>query len=143
VPAHDEVPTGETAKVFTGIRDVPIYAGESSQGNRLPGGPYRSTELIAIGLIVGPALWWFRTHEDGGFAVLAGAAVAAFLVTVILRMVLPKAALSGRARQFRGGLSAAPTCVRRSAADRQWSWPAAVIHASITASIHRWRSSAI
>ena len=90
MPAHDEVPTGETAKVFTGIRDVPIYAGESSQGNRLPGGPYRSTELIAIGLIVGPALWWFRTHEDGGFAVLAGAAVAAFLVTVILRMVLPK-----------------------------------------------------
>jgi hypothetical protein len=90
VPAHDEVPTGETAKVFTGIRDVPIYAGESSQGNRLPGGPYRSTELIAIGLIVGPALWWFRTHEDGGFAVLAGAAVAAFVVTVILRMVLPK-----------------------------------------------------
>jgi hypothetical protein len=90
VPAHDEVPTGETAKVFTGIRDVPIYAGESSKGNRLPGGPYRSTELIAIGLIVGPALWWFRTHEDGGFAVLAGAAVAAFVVTVILRMVLPK-----------------------------------------------------
>ena len=90
MPAHDEVPTGETAKVFTGIRDVPIYAGESSKGNRLPGGPYRSTELIAIGLIVGPALWWFRTHEDGGFAVLAGAAVAAFLVTVILRMVLPK-----------------------------------------------------
>ena len=90
MPAHDEVPTGETAKVFTGIRDVPIYAGESSQGNRLPGGPYRITELIAIGLIVGPALWWFRTHEDGGFAVLAGAAVAAFVVTVILRMVLPK-----------------------------------------------------
>jgi hypothetical protein len=84
------VSTGEPAKVFTGIRDVPIYAGESSQGNRLPGGPYRSTELIAIGLIMGPALWWFRTHEDGGFAVLAGAAVAATVVTVILRMVLPK-----------------------------------------------------
>lgn len=90
MPAHDEVSTGETAKVFTGIRDVPIYAGESSQGNRLPGGPYRSTELIAIGLIIGPALWWFRAHEDGGFAVLAGAAVAAVAVTVILRMVLPK-----------------------------------------------------
>jgi hypothetical protein len=90
VPAYDEVSTGEPAKVFTGIRDVPIYAGESSQGNRLPGGPYRSTELIAIGLIIGPALWWFRTHEDGGFAVLAGAAVAALVVTVILRMVLPK-----------------------------------------------------
>jgi hypothetical protein len=88
--AHDEVSTGEPAKVFTGIRDVPIYAGESSQGNRLPGAPYRSAELIAIGLIMVPALWWFRTHEDGGFTVLAGAAVAAFVVTVILRMVLPK-----------------------------------------------------
>ena len=144
MPAHDEVPTGETAKVFTGIRDVPIYAGESSKGNRLPGGPYRSTELIAIGLIVGPALWWFRTHEDGGFAVLAGAAVAALCGDGdTAHGAAQAAALSGRARQFRGGLSAAPTCVRRSAADRQWSWPAAVIHASITASIHRWRSSAI
>ena len=88
--AHDEVATGEPAKVFTGIRDVPIYAGESSTGNRLPFGPYRSAELIAIGLIMGPSLWWFRTHQDGGFAVLAGGAVAAAVVTVILRMVLPK-----------------------------------------------------
>ena len=87
--AH-EVPTGEPAKVFTGIRDVPIYAGESSTGNRLPGGPYRTPELIAIGMIVLPALWWFRTHEGSGFTVLGAAAVAAVLVTVILRMVLPK-----------------------------------------------------
>lgn len=88
--AHDEVATGEPAKVYTGIRDVPIYAGESSTGNRLPGGPYRSAELIAIGLIMGPALWWFRTDQDGGFAVLAAGAVAALAVTVILRAVLPK-----------------------------------------------------
>jgi len=88
--ASDQAATGEPAKVFTGIRDVPIYAGESSTGNRLPGGPYRSAELIAIGLIIGPALWWFRTHQDGGFTVLAGSAVAAVAVTVILRMILPK-----------------------------------------------------
>lgn len=96
---HNEVPTGEPAKVFTGIRDVPIYAGESSTGNRLPGGPYRAPELIAIGMIVLPALWWFRTHEGSGFGVLGGAAVAAVLVTVILRMVLPKRrpSLSARA----------------------------------------------
>ena len=87
---NDEVPTGEPAKVFTGIRDVPIYAGESSTGNRLPGGPYRSAELIAIGLIMLPALCWFRTHQDGGFAVLGLAAAAASVVTVILRMLLPK-----------------------------------------------------
>ena len=87
---QEEVPTGEPAKVFTGIRDVPIYAGESSTGNRLPFAPYRSAELIAIGLIIGPALWWFRTHEDGGFGVLVGAALAAAVVSVVLRMVLPK-----------------------------------------------------
>ncbi|NTY62545.1 hypothetical protein [Mycolicibacterium sphagni] len=87
--SNNDVSTGEPAKVFTGIRDVPIYAGESSAGNRLPGGPYRSAELIAIGLIMGPALWWFRTHEGGGFTVLAGAAAAAVVVTIILRMVLP------------------------------------------------------
>jgi hypothetical protein len=85
-----EVPTGEPAKVFTGIRDVPIYAGESSTGNRLPGGPYRSAELVAIGVIILPALWWFRTHDGAGFTVLGIAAVAAVIVTVILRMVLPK-----------------------------------------------------
>jgi hypothetical protein len=90
MPINDEVPTGEPAKVFTGIRDVPIYAGESSTGNRLPGGPYRSAELIAIGMIMLPALWWFRTHQDAGFTVLGAAAVLALAVTVILRMLLPK-----------------------------------------------------
>lgn len=88
--ADEQVNTGEPAKIFTGIRDVPIYAGESSTGNRLPFGPYRSTELIAIGLIMGPALWWFRTHPDGGFAVLAIGTVVAVVATGILRLVLPK-----------------------------------------------------
>lgn len=87
--ATNEVSTGEPAKVFTGIRDIPIYAGESSTGNRMPGGPYRSAELIAIGMIMAPALWWFRTQEDAGFGVLGGAAVAALVVTVILRKILP------------------------------------------------------
>lgn len=90
MPISDEVATGEPAKVFTGIRDVPIYAGESSTGNRLPGGPYRSAELIAIGMIMLPALWWFRTHQDGGFAILGVGGVAALVVTLILRMLLPK-----------------------------------------------------
>jgi hypothetical protein len=88
--AHDEIATGEPARVFSGIRDVPIYAGESSKGSRLPGAPYRSAELIAIGVIVLPALWWFRTHQDSGFPVLAGGVVAAAVVTVILRLLLPK-----------------------------------------------------
>lgn len=96
--ASNEVATGEPAKVFTGIRDVPIYAGESSTGNRLPGGPYRSAELIAIGMIMLPALWWFRTHQDAGFGVLGTAAVAALAVTVTLRMLLPKRRPSMAAR---------------------------------------------
>lgn len=91
--------TGEPAKVFTGIRDVPIYAGESSNGNRLPGGPYRSAELVAIALIMGPALWYFRTHQSAGFMVLLCAAGATVLVTIGLRLLLPKRrpSLSARA----------------------------------------------
>lgn len=109
MPINDEVPTGEPAKVFTGIRDVPIYAGESSTGNRLPGAPYRTAELIAIGLIMLPALWWFRTHEGAGFTVLGGAAVAAVIVTVILRMVLPKRRPSLAARASFALASILPT----------------------------------
>jgi hypothetical protein len=90
VAINDQVPTGQPAKVFTGIRDVPIYAGESSRGNRLPGGPYRSAELITIGAIMLPALWWFRTHPDAGFSVLLLAALISGALTVVLRLVLPK-----------------------------------------------------
>lgn len=61
-------PTGDTAKVYSGIRDVPIYAGETSPGNRLPGGPYRRCELIAIAAITIPTIWWVRTHVDSGYA---------------------------------------------------------------------------
>lgn len=82
--------TGQPAKVFTGIRDVPIYAGESSSGNRLPGGPYRTAELVAIGLIMAPTLGYFSKHHDGGFTVLVAGIIASFVVTVTLRIVLPK-----------------------------------------------------
>lgn len=97
--SDNPIHTGEPAKVFTGIRDVPIYAGESSNGNRLPGGPYRSAELVAIGLIMGPALWYFRTHHSAGFMVLICALGAAVLVTIGLRLLLPKRrpSLSARA----------------------------------------------
>lgn len=105
---NDEVATGEPARVFTGIRDVPIYAGESSAGNRLPGGPYRSAELIAIALIMGPALWWFRTHDDGGLVVLGGGVLASVAATVILRWALPKRRPSLAARVSFAAASALP-----------------------------------
>ena len=107
--SFDDVPTGEPAKVFTGIRDVPIYAGESSTGNRLPGGPYRSAELIAIAVIMLPALWWFRTHADAGFSVLGAAAVAALAVTLTLRMLLPTRRPSLAARASFAVASILPT----------------------------------
>ncbi len=95
-------PTGDTAKVYTGIRDVPIYAGESSPGNRLPGGPYRRPELIAIAAITIPTIWWVRGHVDSGYALpvlLAGAALAV-AVTAALRAALPtrRPSLSTRAQ---------------------------------------------
>jgi hypothetical protein len=86
------VPTGDNAKVYTGIRDITIYAGESSPGNRLPGGPYRRRELIAIAAIIIPTIWWVRSNVDSGYAlpVLAAGAVTAVLVTVALRIFLPQ-----------------------------------------------------
>jgi hypothetical protein len=85
------VATGDNAKVYTGIRDIPIYAGESSPGNRLPGGPYRRPELVAIAAIGLPTILWVRSHVDSGYAlpVLAGGAILAAVLTVALRLLLP------------------------------------------------------
>ena len=84
-------PTGDNAKVYSGIRDIPIWAGEASAGNRLPGGPYRTPELAAIGLIALPTIWWVRTHLASGHAlyVLAGGAALTLVVVVALRLLLP------------------------------------------------------
>lgn len=84
-------PTGDSAKVYTGIRDVPIYAGESSPGNRLPGGPYRRPELVAIAVIGLPTIWWVRGHVDSGYAlpVLLGGAAVTIALTLTLRLLLP------------------------------------------------------
>ena len=86
------VNTGDNAAVYTGIRDVTIYAGETSPGNRLPGGPYHRLELVAIAAIGIPALLWARANVDSGYAlpVLAGGASAAVLVTIALRLLIPK-----------------------------------------------------
>jgi hypothetical protein len=84
-------PDTDNAKVYTGIRDVPIYAGESSPGNRLPGGPYRRPELVAIAAIMIPTIWWVRGHVESGYAlpVLLAGAAAAVIATLALRLLLP------------------------------------------------------
>lgn len=95
-------PTGDTARVYTGIRDVPIYAGETSPGNRLPGGPYRRPELMAIAAIIVPTLWWVRGHVDSGYALpaLLGGAALAVVTSAALRLLLParRPSLATRAR---------------------------------------------
>jgi hypothetical protein len=86
------VSTGDNAQIYSGIRDVPIYAGEASPGNKLPFGPYRRAELIVIAAIGLPAITWLRHNVDSGYAlpVLLGSVAAIVVVTVVLRLVLPK-----------------------------------------------------
>ena len=86
------VSTGDNAKIYTGIRDVPIYAGEASPGNKLPFGPYRRAELVAMAAIGLPAITWLRHNVDSGYAlpVLLGSVAAIVVVTVVLRLLLPK-----------------------------------------------------
>ena len=83
---------GDTAKVWSGIRDVDIKVGESSPGQKYPLGPYSKAEMIAIAVIMGPTITWARTHLDSGFALQAvGIGVAiTVLVVVALRIGMPK-----------------------------------------------------
>jgi hypothetical protein len=87
-PVHSD----DNAKVWTGIRDVPIWAGESSRGNQLPLGPYRTPELIAIGIIMVPAIFWVtsNTQSPNVWSVLIGAPVLTLVIVIILRILLPK-----------------------------------------------------
>jgi hypothetical protein len=84
--------SGDNARIFTGIRDIPIWAGESSSGNQLPFGPYRWPELVVIGVIVGPTLLWIRNHPQSPhlLAVAGIAALATVVLVVALRILLPK-----------------------------------------------------
>jgi len=88
-PGH----TGDNAKVWTGIRDIPIWAGESSGGNQLPGGPYRTPELVAIGTIMIPAVFWItnNTQSPHVWWILGGAPLITVLIVGLLRLLLPKA----------------------------------------------------
>ena len=85
--------SGDNAKVWTGIRDIPIWAGESSSGNRLPGGPYRVPELVAIGAVMIPALFWVTSHQESPAAlwVLFGAPTVTGVLVAVLRMIIPAA----------------------------------------------------
>jgi hypothetical protein len=88
-PVH----TGDNAKVWTGIRDIPIWAGESSGGNQLPFGPYRTPELMVIGTIMVPAVFWITSHTQSPnvWWVLLGAPLSTVVLVLLLRVVLPKA----------------------------------------------------
>lgn len=85
--------SGDNARIYTGIRDVPIWAGESSQGNQLPGGPYRWPELAVIAIIMTPTLLWVRHNQQSPhlLMVLGITSLSTFLLVVTLRFLLPKA----------------------------------------------------
>src|SRR3954447_2294503 len=95
-PVH----TGDNAKVWTGIRDIPIWAGESSGGNQLPFGPYRTPELMVIGTIMVPALFWITSHTQSPnvWWVLLGAPLSTAVFVALLRVLLPKARPTTSAR---------------------------------------------
>ncbi|KMV22075.1 hypothetical protein [Mycobacterium heckeshornense] len=88
-PVH----TGDNAKVWTGIRDIPIWAGESSTGNQLPLGPYRTPELVTIGTINVPAIFWVTHHTQSPHVliVLCGAPLLTAAIVLAMRVLLPKA----------------------------------------------------
>ncbi|WP_454561744.1 ATP-binding protein [Mycobacterium haemophilum] len=98
-PATGAPKTGETAKVYSGIRDVDIHIGEAAPGQRWPGGPYRPVEWVAIAAIGGPTLWWIDTHPAGSSlpVLIAGAALTVITV-VAMRLFLPKGRPSLSAR---------------------------------------------
>lgn len=83
--------SGDNAKVWTGIRDIPIWAGESSRGNQLWGGPYRTPELVTIGLILVPAISWVTHNVQSPhvLAVVFGAPVVTVILVLVLRVVIP------------------------------------------------------
>jgi hypothetical protein len=87
------VHTGDNAKVWTGIRDIPIWAGESSGGNQLPFGPYRTPELMVIGTVMVPAIFWITSHTQSSnvWWVLLGAPLSTVVLVLLLRVLLPKA----------------------------------------------------
>lgn len=85
--------SGDNAHIWTGIRDIQIWVGETSQGNKLLGGPYRWPELAAILFIMGPVLIWLRHHPQSPdlLKVFGGGVAATFIIVVALRLLLPKA----------------------------------------------------
>jgi AAA-like domain len=79
------------AKVYSGIRDVAIYIGESSPGRRWPLGPWRPIEWVAIILIGWPTLSYVDHHKLGStLPVVAGGLTTLTVVLVAIRMFLPK-----------------------------------------------------
>lgn len=85
--------SGDNAKIWTGIRDIPIWAGESSRGNKLPGAPYRTAELVVAGLILTPAIFWVTHNVQSPhiLTVVIGAPLLTVILVLVLRVVIPSA----------------------------------------------------
>ena len=71
----------------------PSGPGESSGGNQLPFGPYRTPELMVIGTVMVPAIFWITSHTQSPnvWWVLLGAPLSTVVLVLLLRVLLPKA----------------------------------------------------
>lgn len=85
--------SGDNAHIWTGIRDIQIWVGETSQGNKLLGGSYRWPELVVILAIMGPVLVWVRHHTQSPdlLTVLGIGLGVTVILVVALRFLLPDA----------------------------------------------------
>lgn len=82
--------TGELATVHTGIRDVEIQVGgDSGNGQKWPGGPYRPAERAAIIAIGGATLWWIDNHEGAWPVAVAGLGLMVITVA-LMRVLIPR-----------------------------------------------------
>ena len=70
----------------------PSGPGESSGGNQLPFGPYRTPELMVIGTIMVPAIFWITSHTQSPnvWWVLLGAPLTTVALVLLLECCSPR-----------------------------------------------------
>lgn len=87
-----------TMKWFTRVRRIPTLIGKMPSGERIKGGPYKASQLVAFGSVLVVSLWsmkwWaqlpvYSTGVDGQFYAYATAGVAAVGAGLIAKRTTP------------------------------------------------------
>lgn len=91
-PVMASPPTGEVAKVYSGIRDLEIQTGgEVGKGQKWPGGPYRPAERAAILVLGGGTLWWFDNSQAATTWPILAVGLGITIATVaLMRFLIPR-----------------------------------------------------